>query len=397
MADALTTTQFILDALRPDQQPEAWSLSVSEHGVDWDDLAVRAIVFGLAPQLHWRLAGWQTAVPPRSAAKLLVTYRSQEQRSAAIYAQLDEVLAACEARGLQPIALKGVHLAACVYAAPALRPMNDIDLLFTPDTIATAEALLTDLGYGGKHKSADLGPGVTKHTSTYKRADGPSAGTVNPYLSAGGDRMIEPHISIEESWFGLKVDITPGVRERATTAVLGQRPCLVLNRTDLLLHICVHFCFHLIQGAPSLVQFSDVLAITQAGDVDWPVFVQRAVDRRAAPFALAALTLAQKLLGAPVPPAVLAQLAAATPAAQRRRIDQMGLADILQRTQQKPLNTVGERIRRGFSDRSETARWAQDWHGRWQVWRTLFQPEKTDTGRILREKLAKSTVNGAPV
>ncbi|MCA9919232.1 MAG: nucleotidyltransferase family protein, partial [Anaerolineales bacterium] len=260
---ATATTQHLLDALRPQQQPEQWLTRAQQ--LNWDDFAVRAIAFGLAPQIYARFKQWDAKIPPKALAKLAVTHKMQAQRSEAIYAQLTQLLHATAAANLQPVALKGVHLAACYYPEPAQRPMNDIDLLFTPDELPQAEALLLELGYGGKHKSAETGARVTKHTSTFRRvgAENGSA-TPNPYLSAGLDRTIEPHSSLEESWFGLKVDMTPGVRDRVDTAVLTPTApaCHVLNPTDLLHHICLHFSFHLIQGAPSFVQLTDLLVIT---------------------------------------------------------------------------------------------------------------------------------------
>lgn len=383
----LISTQLILSSLQPDQTPNQWESDFVKADGNWDELVVRAIVLGLAPQLHHRLTQWQIALPPAASGKLIVTSKATAQRYQNIEAQLAEVLAACSIRHIQPIALKGVHLAACYYAQPALRPMNDIDLLFTPADLPTAESILTELGYGGKHKSAELGAGVTKHTSTFRRADAPTPTTPNPYLSTTNDRIIEPHVSLEESWFGLKVDITPGIWERAETAVLANYPCLVLSREDLLLHVCLHFCFHLIQGAPAMVQFTDILAITQKGGLDWRVFVERTREHRAAPYALAALLLAAKLLKAPVPTGPIQALSLLTPTPLRQRIEQFGLADILNRTQQKPLTSLPLRLKRGFQDRAETAKWAQDWNGRFAVWRTLFQPTKTDTGQLLIKKL----------
>ncbi len=387
-AAALATTQTLLDALRPDQTPAQWQSDFVSRQVDWDDLAVRAIVLGLAPQLHHRLSQWSLQPPPRAAAKLAVTHQAQSKRNAAIYAQLDELLAACADANLHPTALKGVHLAASYYPAPALRPMNDIDLLFTPAELPRAEALLTRLGYGGKHKSAEMGAGVTKHTSAFRRA-GEQTATVNPYLSAAGERMVEPHISLEESWFGLKVDITPGVRQRAEMATLGELPCLTLSPDDLLLHLCLHFCFHLIEGAPAFVQLTDLLIVSGSGRVNWPVFTGRARQYRAAPYALAALSLAQKLLSAPAPPDVLDKLAQAAPGRLRRRIAGLGLTYILRRTQQKPLVTIRQRLLRGIQDRAETARWARDGRDLFHIWAILFHAARTDTGQMILSRIRK--------
>jgi hypothetical protein len=339
-------------------------------------------------QLYRRLNTWQYSLPSRAQAKLKVTHQAQVQRNNAIYVQLGEVLAVCQKQNLDPIALKGVHLAACYYEEPALRPMNDIDLLFRPEELPAAEDMLQELGYGGKHKAADLGPGVTKHTSTFRRPD-QEAQTPNPYLSAGAGRTVEPHTSLEESWFGLKVDITPGVQQRAETAILRGHSCRVLSAEDLLLHLCVHFCFHLIMGAPSMVQLTDLLIVTQAKKLDWSTFTELAGRQRAVPYALAALKLASRLLAAPIPPEVTATLVQTTPANLRNYIESLDLPHILQRTQQKPLATLPQRLHRGLLDRAETARWAADWRGRWQVWRTMLAVGRTDTGRILLRRPLK--------
>lgn len=397
-ASAITSAQLILNILRPDQTPTTWESDRLRAGADWDDLAVRAIVFGLAPQLYRRLVEWQLPVPSRSLAKLAATYQATAKRNAAIHDQLGEALRAFAAQDLRPIALKGVHLAELVYPDPALRPMNDIDLLFAPHELPKAEAVLVSLGYGGKHKSAELGAGVTKHTSTFQR-DSAGAATPNPYLSTESERMIEPHSSLEESWFGLNVDMTPGVGERAIETTLAGQPCRVLATEDLLLHLCIHFCFHLIMGAPSMVQLTDLLALvsgqnsrTASTRFNDETFVGVALERRAAPYALAALTLAQKLLGVPLPASTLNSLSQATPTPLRHRIAALGLPDVLRRTQQKPLTSILQRLRRGLADRAETANWAPDWRGRWQVWQTAFDITKTDTGRLLLGQSLKSQI-----
>jgi hypothetical protein len=155
----------------------------------------------------------------------------------------------------------------------------------------------------------------------------------------------------------------------------------------LLLHHCLHYCFHLIQGSPSMVQLADLLAVCQPTGLQWPIFVERTNSYQAAPYALAALTLAHKLLAAPIPDTTLQQLNEVTPAAMQPYIAALDLAYILERSQQKPLVTVRQRLQRGWQDRAETARWAVNWHGRLQVWRTLFQPTRTDTGQIILQHM----------
>lgn len=382
---ATRTTQLLLNALHPNTQPEKWLEQTQT--INWDDFAVRAIAFGLAPQVHHRLQQWNLPLPPKFKAKLAITHKAQAKRSEAIYEQLGQVLATCAEAALEPVCLKGVHLAACYYAEPALRPMNDIDVLFTAEELPQAEKMLADLGYRGKHKSAETGARVTKHTSTFRRGSGQENGrtTPNPYLSTTLDRTVEPHVSLEESWFGLKADITPGIRERTETAVLANHPTRVLNPEDLLHHVCLHFCFHLIQGAPAFVQLNDILTIVQSGKVDWPIFLQRVQTAATQGYVLAALTLGQKLIGVAVPDEVLQNLADATPPALRQRVATLDLAYVLRRTQQKPLVSLGQRLQRGFKDRAEIARWSPTLAGKLRVWQTAVQFTRTDTAKMLRK------------
>lgn len=386
-ASPLATTHLLLAALRPDAEAGSWREACEQIGLSWDDLAVRAIVLGLAPQLHHRLQSWQLSISPPAAAKLAATYRAHARRNEAIFAQLDEILAACVAQDIRPIVLKGVHLAASVYAEPALRPMNDLDLLFEESEISRVDAIFRRLGYESHHKPAQLGAGVTKHTSTYRRP-GPDGSTPNPYLSAAGDRTVEPHVSLQESWYGLRVDITPGVRRRAETLAICRQTARVLAGEDLLLHLSVHFTFHLIMGAPALVQLCDLLAVCRRADLDWDVVVKRAQDAGAAPYVLAALFLAQRLLHAPVPTGALAALGRDTPPKIRSFIMHLDLQSILRRTQQRPWRTTPQRILHGLRARAETARWAPDFSTRLRVWGTALQATRSDTGRQLLQSLA---------
>ena len=70
----------------------------------------------------------------------------------------------------------------------------------------------------------------------------------------------------------------------------------------------------------------------------------------------------------------------------------MNVSDILKRTQQKPLNTLRDRLERGVRDRAETARWATDWNSRLNVWATLFDFKNSDTARIMSGQALKTTI-----
>lgn len=377
--------RLLLGVLRCDRPPDAWISELTRVRGDWDELVVTALVLGLGPLLHDRLTSedsLRSIVPPLALAKLAVNRKAHAVRHAVIARQLSEVLVQARSRRIPVIALKGVVLAERVYRDPALRPMNDIDLLVEPEHLSALERVLESLGYRGKRRDPTVGPGVVKHTSTFLR-DGAAPRTKNPYLSTAGECMIEPHQSLEERWFGLSVDITPGLFVRAVEVTLAGQPCLSLDPEDLLLHLVVHFSFNLIMGQPTMVQLADLPIVIERAPPDWSRFIDRAIERGAAAHAACALTLAKKLLGARVPEEVLSRLEQRTSRALRRRIPALDLEHVLRRTQQKPLNTLRDRLRRGFADRAEAARWAPGLRGRLRVWRTAVAFRRTDTWRRL--------------
>ena len=379
-ASGRTETRLLLAALRSDSAAESWQRDCASSGVDLDRLAVRALVLGLAPMLHERLAALGVELPERAAAKLAASRDAHRQRNRSILAQLGEILEALEREDIRPIALKGVHLAAMVYPAVELRPMNDIDLLVQPGEIAEVARALSKLGYSARHTSPRHGAGVTKHTVTFRRP-GAVATTPNPYLSSTSDRTVEPHISLEESWLGLRVDVTPGVRRRAVEGRLAERSCRVLAAEDLVLHLAVHLTFHLVMGLPAMVQLLDLAVVPGSIDVDWTVVGRRASDHRAAPYALAALGLARRALGAPVPESLLSVLRDRSPEALARRAESLDLDHVLRRTQQPAVNSVVGRIRHGMADRIAAARWARDWRDRRRIAATVLAWWRSDTAR----------------
>jgi len=378
----MTSIEHLLTALQVQPgSPEGFAgLSTGE--VDQDDLVITALALGLAPLLHYRLEQAGRALPEaRAQAKLAFARQAEVARQNALRLQLQEILGRLPA---PPIVLKGAYLAEKIYPAPGLRPMNDIDLLFRPEDLSSAAETLHALGYVSKEKSDQLGPGITKHIHTFKRpgASGEAA-TPNPYLSSGGERMIEPHRSLEEAWFGLRCDLTPGMWERSVEIELAGQRARTLAPEDTLLHLAVHLTFHLIMGSPSFVQLVDLSVFLAEREVDWPAFLSRARQLRASGYAYAALRLAAQMLNARVPLEVLQALAAASPFSVRAAAEQLSLSEMMRRTQQPPLRTVTQRLRRGVEDRAETARWAHSFEEWLRVWWTLVDVWRTDTWRML--------------
>ncbi|MCB9079766.1 MAG: nucleotidyltransferase family protein [Anaerolineaceae bacterium] len=355
---------------------------------EWEKIAVVAIAVGLAPLLYRQLTEINLDLPPMARAKLAVLRKAHAKRNQEIADQLAEILAACTRENIAVIVLKGALLAPTVYDEPALRPMNDIDLLFRAEDIDQAGAVLEALGYSGKYKDPDLGPGVVKHVSTYRRA-GNEGSTPNPFLSTEADRMVEPHISLEEAWFGLKVDVTPGVWERAVPIVLNHQPALRLSTTDLLIHLAVHATFHVIMGSSVFLQLYDIGQVLQVWgeEIKWSELLHRVRQSKAQPFVYAGFYWAKSLYNASIPEISLAALAQNCSPALVAYVQSLSASGLLRRTQHPPLVTFQQRLQRGLLDRKEAARWAASFNAKWQVWQTALTFYKTDTMNLLKQRL----------
>lgn len=374
----------LLAILHSDASPQV----LADPTLPWNDIVVNAIIVGLAPMLHQRLCDAANAVPAPVMAKLNITRQATGQRNTAIQQQLGEIVQAMDSAGVRTLVLKGAYLSPTVYPSPDQRGMSDIDLLFQPHDLPAAERVLENLGYEGKHKAAENGPGITKHTSTYKRPS-PTASTPNPYLSTLADRHVDPHGSLEECWFGLCTDLTPGVWERAYRYQVQKTPAWALSPNDLYLHVTIHLIYHLLMGKPSFVQLYDVLMVNRhfAGLLDWDWLANRALAIDAAAFLAAGNQLASAMLGAPVPADVQARLLHALPPGLAKYISGLDTETFMALSQRPPLTTWGQRVQRGVSERRATARWATTWSGKWAVWRTALEVTRTDTGQLLAQRL----------
>ncbi|MEP7200597.1 MAG: nucleotidyltransferase family protein, partial [Chloroflexota bacterium] len=181
-----------------------------------------------------------------------------------------------------------------------------------------------------------------------------------------------------------------GVWERSVAIDYHGHAARALCPSDLLLHLCIHLTVHLIMGRPSIVQLVDLLMVSRRmSNGDWSAVAQRARERNVTGYIYAALRLAHVVLAAPIPDGMLRDLANATPSHVRAHAETISLDDVMQRTQQPPLTMLRQRLLRGVQDRAETARWAGTIGERWNVWRTLLDVTRTDTGRMIGEKIRK--------
>ena len=271
--------------------------SATVHAVDvdaecWRAVAEMAAWHDMQPALRHAVAALASvALPadvrePLDTSHTLALMRAESRRR-----QLAEVLAALAAADVPTIVLKGAYLAEHVWAAPALRPMTDIDLLVPGERLARAQETLAALGYG-PNGDPSIAPRA-RHA---------------PALRRRGRLPVELHHTIEPCSppFGLTLDAMWARSVACEVAGVGAR---ALAPEDLLLHIAIHMGHSHILGS-WLPRVCDVQGWTArfGATADWDAVVRGARAAGARRFVNAALALAHRTLDADVPAEVLAAL-----------------------------------------------------------------------------------------
>lgn len=229
---------------------------------DWHALDDMAWQHRLQPLLHARrgLGSGNPCLVPRSILdRWRAAHRTSGIRALKARAELAETTARLEAAGFAPIALKGAWLAWHAYPNPALRPLRDLDLLLTPETVIPAFDLLVAQGYtppGSIEFSLEDAVRIDKHM---------------PPLTSPRGLTIELHQRLWEI-DGRMDHAAP----RANEAAVRARAIRIGNISyphpaDMLAHLIIHAVYdHRLDCGPLLLP--DIACLLAATPIDWPQF-----------------------------------------------------------------------------------------------------------------------------
>ncbi len=129
-------------------EPLAAALHGAVTGVrDWAEVLRAAGEHRLAPLLYRRTREADVALPDDVRRALAAAYARQKAIAAAQGATLAELGAQLASAGIEVVVLKGGALARQVYSDPALRPMEDLDLLVAPEHGEAACEVLRACGF----------------------------------------------------------------------------------------------------------------------------------------------------------------------------------------------------------------------------------------------------------
>ena len=256
---------------------------------DWNRLLAAARSERTAPLLAHAIerAELPQDCPPADArGALRREYLAAAAKSAILGDAVARLLSSFARAGIPVIALKGLALAETVYPSPALRPMEDLDLLIRPGDLTAAVRLLAESGYREAwHGFPD-----------FQRADGLVDVDLHTALLHEGEiptRLEVQAIETEALWAA------------AQPATIAGEAGLVLSPAHQLLHLCQHLCYH--HALSGLLLHVDILALaTRHPDLLTPECLGPLAATRAGRRALYhALASCERRLAWPLPAGVL--------------------------------------------------------------------------------------------
>lgn len=209
-----------------------------------------------------------------------------------VTAELAELAPLLEGLGVAWAVVKGPALAALAYPRPELRVYTDIDLLVGPKSFGTVVQALESSG-------AELLDRNWSYLREHARAEASMLLRHGTYLDLHWHLVNNAHARADFRWD------TAASLDRRRIVDVGGVEVPTLDAEDTLLHVALHAA---ISGGHRLSWIKDVERLVVTGGFDWDVVVGRARTARITLPVGVILRRAARLLGAPVPRAVIRRL-----------------------------------------------------------------------------------------
>lgn len=266
----------------------------TQESLDWAMVLEMAEYHGVVPLLYKNLSAVSSDLAP---AELLTQLRQQTQAEAMLNRTLaNELVALCEAltaRGVPVIPIKGATLAVAAYGDLALREFTDLDLLVPEAFIAAAEAVLLAQGYKRRAASDEFGE-ATHEQDPY-----------HVYIKTRGLSRVDLQWVMAHQYFTFWLDRPEFWRSRIPVT-LENKTVPGLAPEVLLVVLCVHGSKHAWELLKWVCDVAELLR--SHPDLDWHQIFSYASNWGCRGMLFMGLSLAHRLLDAPLPEMVLARL-----------------------------------------------------------------------------------------
>lgn len=253
----------------------------------WQKVAADAEHHGLVPRLYKILLANSALVPQPGLAVVRRLYESNVRRALWLTRELGRVLAHLDSRRIPALPFKGPALAQRLYGDVSARQYFDLDILIRADDFARAHAALLEL---------DFRPGM--QLSAREQRSHLETGYEFTFDSRDGRILLELQWRILPRFYSVDFDV-PGFFTRAGTQSLAGITVPSLASEDLLLTLCAHTWKH---AWFQLSWFCDIAELAHSGKPDWSAVWREASALGLYRVVAVTFLLAQRLLGAPLPP-----------------------------------------------------------------------------------------------
>lgn len=227
---------------------------------EWAAITASAEHHGLAPLLYRRLTRAGGSLPADVMDRLERAAVGVAARNMLLAHELAAILRAAAGRGIRCVPLRGLVLAERLYGDITARPMGDLDLLVRREDLSRVTALLETLGF----REVDRRPGFARAFSY----------TLELVKDAHGGVVVEPHWTIAYPPFVDTIGMDD-VWTRCTPGRVVDVETLLLDPTDLLLHLCLHLAHKAPETSLLWHWELDRFIRREGGAIDWPAFVAR--------------------------------------------------------------------------------------------------------------------------
>lgn len=243
------------------------------------------------PLLHHRIGQNfpNIALSDSQHARLKQSYQKNAARNLVLFKHLKPVLVSLFKAQIPAIILKGAYLAAEVYDNLVLRQMRDIDILVSPQDLASCDACLRSAGFQCKERT----PTPTRETNELH------------YVIPGQKIMIEIHWDLYKPDYPFQVDLDE-MRRSAIPVLAAGVEARAFAPEDQLIHLASHTTIHRFEfGLRSLCDLAEMIT---RFPINWPLLCQKAVNQKMARAVGVPLILARDLLGVKIPDPALEDL-----------------------------------------------------------------------------------------
>jgi putative nucleotidyltransferase-like protein len=269
--------------LKGDSALQAWSEWKRHVNIDILDYGSHRMI----PQLYRNLLDHGVKDP--LMARFKGVYRYYLYKNQFLLHQASGVLRAFRDAGISTMALKGAAIISLYNKEPALRPMEDLDVLVPTKQSRAAMSLLRTLGWKPVFSPPERWIPIL-HSTPFKDSSG---------------RQIDLHWHLLwECWNACDSDYW----ESAIPITVDSAQTLTLGPTHLLLHTCWHGVRW--NEVPPIRWIADAVAILndERTVIDWNLLIEKAQRHHISLPLKDSLAYLRNLLGAPVPPSVIKSL-----------------------------------------------------------------------------------------